>query len=216
MKKLVAVGLVVGLLGGAMVLPADAAKKKAKPVATTLYLHGNYPVGDGAELAGTLQGTRMMMNPTAPTDPAPKSMSVWAPGNDQCAGNPFYPSWEGMVSGTIKGDVKMIADFVSAPTQLTARIWIDTPFMACTSSNTGATDFQEPLQTVTVDIPPGQNEVEIVFEGINKKAVANMIVELHVLAESAPNQARVLYDSTDFQSRVEFSCIPASGTSCTP
>ena len=213
MKKALVLALTVGLVAGAMSVPA-VAKKKAKPVATTFFLHGNMPVGDGLETASNLtDGTIMRMDGNEPTEAYPKSMSYSLPvGNAACTGNPLFPSWEGRLAGKIVGDVKFMANFASAPGTAIARIWTDVPFSSCTSGTAGTEAFVDPLAEVEVEVPPGQNEVEIVFEDINVKVLSNMIVELH---QSAPtSQGRVLYDSPDFASRVEFRCVPASGKSC--
>jgi hypothetical protein len=203
-----------GLVAGSLVSPAVAARKP-KPVATTLYMHGTLPVADLTEwLTGAANGTHRMMDATEPAAGAPKSQSFsFVAGNLQCTGNELFPSWEGKIAGKLASDVTIKANFVSAPTTVTARVWIDVPFGSCTSSNTGATDFQPPVAEVTVDVPPGSNEVEIVLEGLKgKKAKFSMIVQLH--QTSPTGQGRILYDSADFASRVEFKCIPASGTSC--
>jgi hypothetical protein len=203
-----------GLVAGSLVSPAAAARKP-KPVATTLYMHGTLHVADLTEwLSGAAGGTHRMMDATEPAAGAPKSQSFsFAAGNLECAGNELFPSWEGKIAGKLASDVTIKANFVSAPTTVTARVWIDVPFGSCTSSNTGSTDFQPPVAEVTVDVPPGSNEVEIVLEGLKgKKAKFSMIVQLH--QTSPAGQGRILYDSADFASRVEFSCIPASGKSC--
>ena len=217
MKKTLIVALSLTLIAGALAMPAAAKKKKkAKAVATTLYLHGNYPVGEGAEFAGSIaETTHMKMDSTEPTDPAPKSMTYSFPlGNDQCTGNTLFPSWEGNVSGKITGDVTWIANFASAPGTATARLWLDIPFQSCTSGTAGVTAFVEPLSSVDVAIPAGQNEVEIVFEDIDVSVLSNMIVEIH--QTSPASQGRILYDSPAAASRLEFNCIPTSGQSCTP
>ncbi|MDQ3957668.1 MAG: hypothetical protein M3273_05025, partial [Actinomycetota bacterium] len=114
MKRTAVVIVGLGLLTSALVAPATA-KKAAKPAATTLYLHGNYHVGDGAEFAGSLaNSTHMMMDGTEPAAGAPKSMSYSTPiGNVECAGNPLFPSWDGKLAGKITSDVKIIGHFVS-------------------------------------------------------------------------------------------------------
>ena len=213
MKKALVLALTVGLVAGAMSVPA-VAKKKAKPAATTFFLHGNMPVGDGLETASNLTDqTIMRMDGNEPTEAYPKSMSYSSPaGNSQCTGNPLFPSWEGRMAGKIVGDVTFKANFVGGPGTAIARLWTDVPFASCTSSAAGTDAFVDPLSEVQVEVPPGQNEVEIVFENVNVKVISNMIVELH---QSTPtNQGRVLYDSPDFASRLEFRCVPASGKSC--
>ena len=218
MKKTVVLALVLGLIAASLSAPAVAGKKKKKkkPVETTLHLHGNAPLGDMAEFAVfAAEGTKMVMDATDPSDPAPKSFSYSFPaGNAECTGNPLFPSWEGSgITGKIVGDVKLIGHFLSPGTTATARLWVDVPFSSCTSSNTGATAFVEPTSSVDVEVPAGHNEVEIVFENVNIPITFNMIVELHQTSPAEPG--RILYDSPDFDSRVVFSCVPAKGKSCT-
>ena len=214
MKRLTSVLLGFGLVAGSLISPAAAGAKK-KPVETTLYMHGELPVADLTQwISGATGASHMVMDPTEPPAGAPDSQSFsFAAGNLECAGNELFPSWEGRIAGKLASDVTIKANFLSAPTTVTARVWIDVPFGSCTSSNTGSTDFQPPVAEVTVDVPAGSNEVEIVLEGLKgKKATYSMIVQLH--QTSPAGQGRILYDSADFASRVEFSCIPASGTSC--
>lgn len=212
MKRIGTALLGLAVLTGIVAAPAVA--KKAGPVATTLYMHGHMPVGDGLELVNGVQNsTNMLMDATEPGAGAPKSMSYSLPvGNDQCAGNDLFPSWSGNVTGKLASDVKMTAHFAAAPSTVTARIWLDVPFGACTSSTTGAADYREPTSQVEVQIPAGHNEVVIDFPGLKGKKVGSiMVVELHT--NSAGNQGRVLYDSADMATRIEFTCVPAKGSS---
>ena len=211
MKRLIGVLLGLGLVAGSLVSPAAAGRK---PVKTTLYMHGELPVADMTEwVSGIANGTHRMMDTTEPAAGAPDSQSFsFQAGNLECAGNDLFPSWEGKITGKLASDVTLKAHFLSAPTTVTARVWIDVPFGSCTSSNTGSTDFQPPVAEVTVDVPAGSNEVEIELDGLKgKKVLYSMIVELH---QDGPTFGRVLYDSADFATRVEFTCIPASGKSC--
>jgi len=212
MKKMIAIGLVVGLVGGALVAPAMA--KKAKPVKTTLYMHGDLPVADMAEwIEGATGGVHNKMDTTEPAAGAPKSHSYSLPvGNADCAGNELFPSWEGQVAGTIVGDLKLYANTLAVPSTVIARVWVDVPFGACTSSTAGVSDFVPPIAEQEVEVPAGANEIEIVFEKLKAKATFNMIVELH--QTSPTSQGRVLYDSSDYPTRVEFNCIPQSGKAC--
>lgn len=207
---------------GAVTPPAGARNRGARnrgarnraPVATTLYMHGNFPVGDYVEwVRSNNDGIPMQMNPEEPAAGPPKSMT-FSPivGNDECTGNELFPSWESRLSGTIVGDVTMHANFLAPPSSVIARIWTDIPFGSCKSETTGSDNFRPPLAEVEVEIPGGQNEVEIVFEDIKKKVFGNLIVELHQL--SVHQQGRVLYDSADVPTRLEFNCVPTSGSSC--
>ena len=205
---LAACSLLASLLG----TPAVAAKK-AKPVKTTLYMHGTYPVGDVLELVNFVETSQPMKMDTAePAGPAPKSMSYFGQANEQCAGNPFWPSWEGQVAGTIVGDVKVYINALAAPSTAKLRLWTDIPFSSCTASTTGAADFKEPQLQQDVEIPPGVNEVQVVFKNVRIPVGYNMVAQIHSTSPGA--QGRVLYDSPDFATRIEFNCIPKSGKAC--
>ena len=68
------------------------------------------------------------------------------------------------------------------------------------------------INTIRIAVYSRANEIEIVFKKFKAKATFNMIVELH--QTSPTSQGRVLYDSSDFPTRVEFNCIPQSGKAC--
>lgn len=214
MKRTAIALAALATLVGAVAAPAAA--KKPAPVATTLYMHGNMPVGDGLEFVNGVQNsTNMKMDATEPAAGAPKSMSFSLPvGNAECAGNDLFPSWSGTVTGKLASDLKMTAHFAAAPSTITARVWLDVPFGSCTSSTAGTSDFRPPVAEVEVKVPAGHNEVVIDFPGLKGKKVQSiMVIELHTNTTS--NQGRVLYDSADMATRVEFTCIPAKGaTSC--
>jgi hypothetical protein len=201
-------GLVVGGIATA------EAKKKAKPVATTLYFHGGTPLGE-LEIDQQVGGVWRKMDPIEPTDPAPKSFGLVAAGaagtgtpNPQCAGSPFFPVWVGAVDGRIVGDLKLSLDMVSAPTgQVEVRAWGYSNSLACNET------YVEPDAKVLVDLPAGQGTLVAEMKGVDFIAHGALMVQVTPLLEG-PTAARVLYDSTSAISQVEFSCIPASGTSC--
>lgn len=219
MRKFLIATLVAGLVAGMVVSPATAGKKKkkAKPVATTLYFHGSAPFGEAdgvqwfADGTGTPPGT---LTPDEPTDAQPKSQNFFSPAlNDQCTGLPLaFPTFQGSLEGKIVGDVKLFANFLSAPATVTARLWTDVPVFSCNEA------YVEPASEVQVDVPPGNNEVEIVFEDLDLPSQAWVLVE--ILAPSGTDYrgqvGRLLYDSTSAATRLEFQCVPSSGSSCVP
>lgn len=211
MRRFITISIALGLIVGS-VATAQAAKKK--PVKTTLYMHGTQPIGE-AQLVDTLQSVQgMTMTATEPAAGAPKSQFFGHPaGNEECAGNPFYPSWDGRVTGTVVGDLKVTVYFVAAPATINARLWEDVAFSSCTSSNTGATDYVPPISETMVEVPAGANEVEFTFENVKMAVLANLVVQMHT---TTPNPGRLLYDAPDYATRIEFDCIPKSGSSCTP
>ena len=209
MRKLLLLGLVCALFVPSVAAPASAGR--AKPVKTTLFMHGNYPVGEGMELTGFLvDGTYPKLDTTEPSAGPPKSQAYFAFGNDECVGNPLFPSWEGKLAGTITGDLKLLVNTVAAPSTMIARVWVDAPYMACTSAAAGTDAFVKPNLEQEVEVPAGANELEIVFKKVKLPVVGNIVVEFH--QTSPRNMGRVVYDSPEFPSRVEFKCIPASGS----
>ncbi|MBA2724504.1 MAG: hypothetical protein H0U53_00810 [Actinobacteria bacterium] len=219
MKKILVALLSLSLVVGALALPAAAKKKKSKPVATTLYAHGPNQLGevDGALWFSELGAGKppLRLDATEPGAGAPKSQFFMGPAfNDQCTGLPVaFPTFEGELSGTIVGDVKMTTYFVSAPGKIIARIWTDVPNFSCNDA------YVEPASEVEIDVPAGEGEVEIVFPGLKQQALASVLVEILAPggADYSGQVGRILYDSTDAATRLEFSCIPAKGsTSCTP
>lgn len=207
MKRFLTLLLVVGLVASALALPAAA--KKAKPVKTTLYFHGHSPVGepdglDGA-LAGAVTGTGYAtMDTTEPSGPAPKSMTVvsYVGGpNTTCAGSFLSPVWIGKMSGTVVGNVKVTFDAISTPTgKVDVQLYPDLGSFGC--------DLTAPAQ-VRVDLPSGPGQVEAVIKGVKLPVVGSLMVQITPVI-SSPFLSRVLYDSPEFPSKIEFSCIPAA------
>ena len=222
MKRSVGVVLMLCLVMGALVVtPAEAKKKKKAKVPVTLFFHGREPVGE-LELEDGISGLYRSMDTKEPTEPAPKSMGLVAVGaagngtpNPQCAGNPLFPVWQGDVSGTIVGDVKVSLDAASLPvTKIDVRLWgIVPPFGSCDSQ--GVEAYVPPAAEVRVDAPPGAGTIEAVFKGVRFKADGKLMIQFTPVLDGA-TATRVLYDSTATTSQIEFTCIPTSGTSCTP
>lgn len=206
MKKWLGILLVLGLIAGSM----TTASAKVKAVKTTLYLHGNNALGEVDGVDWLANGAPpMQMNTAKPEGETPKSMATGNPAlNRSCTGLPLgFPTWEASgVTGTIVGDAKLMVHVASPPTRLTARLWIDTPLFSCNEA------FIPPTSEVLVEVPPGHNEVEIVFPDLKHKATFNMIVE--IIGIGVGQAGRVLYDSTDMASALTFTCIPARGKSC--
>jgi hypothetical protein len=213
MRRVVAIALLLclAIASASPALAGKKKKKKPKPVATTLYLHGKYPDGalDGFEFSAN--GTNSLT--MDPSEPSGTLKSMWFThlfAVTDCTSNPvWFPTWVGELSGTVVGDAKLTASFLSNGGKVTARIWSDTELMKCLE------EFVLPAAEVTVDVPDGQNEVEIVFETLNIPVEKTLLVQL--LDATPGHEGRVLYDGTGAESRFEFDCLPATGVSaCTP
>ena len=225
MKKVLAVGAVALLAAALVVAPASAKKKKAKPIPHVLYFHGSIPSGEAAYADGVANGTGFQtMDATEPADPAPKSMGVtnYVVGpNTTCSGNALFPTWQGAVVGKVTGDMKVYLNAV-AHAASTVKVEVFADGLGGCESTLGSTGYTPPIGSAVVTLSPGPAENEVVFEKVNFKTVTNIVVMVTPVDVEAggesfldpSSQARLLYDSADFASRIEFLCAPASGKSC--
>ncbi|MGH2730966.1 MAG: hypothetical protein ACRDJI_10225, partial [Actinomycetota bacterium] len=194
---------------GSLAMPAEAKKKKKKPppapVATTLYLHGNQPLGE-AELPETwVDAIWHVMDATEPADGQAKSQFVtnYAGGpNPECSGNGLFPVWKGEISGTIVGDVKVTLHTVATPAaQINVELFAD--------ANGGCNDMAQPASAAAVvDVAPGQAVTEVVFEGVNIPVAGSIVLQLESIIPGAPTQTRVFYDSSAMASSIQFGILP--------
>jgi hypothetical protein len=232
MRKLLIGALTVGLVAGALVVPATAAKK-AKPQPVTFYFHGPLPLGEldyvetTANTAQSIPDGFQVMDTTEASDPAPDSQAllnyVRGP-NTTCNGNALFPTWQGQVTGKISGDMTVYVSAIAGPaTNVTVDVFADTSG-GC-ESVTGSTGYIDPVATTQVTLTPGPGETEVVFKSVNFKAMSHMVVmitpvSLPPVADQPvldpASQGRILYDSADYASRIEFTCTPTSGKSCLP
>lgn len=217
MRKSLVLAVAVGVLAGALVGPAMAAKKP-KPVATTLYFHGSEAIGETESFSIVAPGY-LPMDSTAPDSSEPKSKQLtnYTVGpNTQCAGNELFPVWLGDLTGTVVGDVKVTFHHVSTPTEVDVRIWPDVAGQLCTNETLGVHDYPEPVGEIRVTLAPGPGSTEAVMEGLKFKASSKLMVQLTPVID-APSFGRVLYDAEGFDSKIQFNCIPPKGQkSCTP
>jgi hypothetical protein len=204
-KRLIAVGLAAGLMAGVIAMPAEAAKKKKKPVPTTMFLDGTSQWGEEDQIAN---GTYLKL--TGAAGDGEKSMMlpnyVGGP-NTECAGNSLMPVFVGGVSGRVVGDLKITFDAMSTPaSQVEIRVWPDLSAQACNES------YVPPFGTTTVAMPDGSGTVEATIEGLDFTAQAGMMIQITPILGGPPAYGRVFY-GTD-ASKIEFSCVPTSGKSC--
>lgn len=232
MRKLVIVAVAAGLVAGALVAPAVAAKKKVKPHPVTFFFHGPFTAGelDYAETtANTLQSIPdglQIMDTTKPSESAPDSMGItnyFIGANRNCNGNALFPTWEGKLTGKVTGDIKVYLNAVGVSTQVVVDLFADTT-RGCTSTVTGASDYIDPVASVTGILAAGVNENELVIENVSFPATSHIVImvtpaQIAVAGESRHEptaHGRILYDAADYASRVEFLCTPTSGKSCIP
>ena len=232
MKRIIVLLMIVGLVVGSVATAEAGKKKKPKPVATTLYFHGATVVGENDSFS-LYNEAFLPMDKTEPAGSEPKSRWITnylAGPNTQCAGNNLFPVWSGALSGQIKGDVKLTLNTLGTPGDVVVRIWPDVGSGAslCNSDNPASmsANYVDPAGEVVVSLPPGAGTVEAVMEDVVLNAIGSVIIQISpVVAVDIPSpggsvlnpfMSRILYDTADFASVLEFTCIPASGTSCTP
>lgn len=231
MNKLFAGLAASAVVMSCLVTPA-VAKRAAKPVATKLFLHSATVVGENDSFS-LYNEAFLPMDKAEPSGSEPKSRWITnylAGPNTQCAGNNLFPVWSGALTGQIKGDVKLTLNTVGTPGDVVVRIWPDVGAGAslCDSDNPASpsSNYVDPAGEVVVSLPPGAGTVEAVMKGVNFKAVGSVVIQISPVVQVDipspggsvlnPFMSRILYDTADFASVLEFSCIPASGTSCTP
>jgi hypothetical protein len=222
MKKALAVILALGLVVGALAMPATAKKKKKKaaaPVPVTYYLHGTETAGE-VEATNAGSGVFMSMDATKPAAGTPKSMFVtnyFAGPNTACSGNSLLPTWRGPLAGTVKGDVKLRLHTIGSPAAVVQADLFPDGTGGC-DSDLGSTGFVPPVSSVQADVPPGPGVTEITFPNVNFKSVGSVLIMLSIPGAPAnPYQVRVLYDDATYDSSLELTCTPNAGaTACTP
>ncbi|MGH2740339.1 MAG: hypothetical protein ACRDH6_07670 [Actinomycetota bacterium] len=218
MRRIVAIAvaglLIVGLFGAS----AEAAKKKKKPklVPTTLYMHGASPLGEVDNNPVTAE--YMPMDSTEPSGGEAKSQQITQYGvgpNTECAGNNFFPVWVGDLSGQIAGDMKMTINVISNGGQVELRVWGDINSLLCNSAMSA--DYPTPDAAGLADLPAGQATVEATIGTLAPFTVSNLLmVQVSPIVPST-FVGRILYDSADAASALEFGCAPPKGQkTCTP
>jgi hypothetical protein len=224
MRKTLTIAVAAGLVAGCMAAPATAKKAKGpKAKAYTLYMHGNHPAGEAEYVEQTANGTGFMtMDTNEPTESFPRSTFVtnYLRGpNSTCSGNGLFPTWTGAVTGKISGNMTVYLNALAHPAgQVKVDVFADANG-GCESA-LGSTGYTPPVASQVVDLAPGPAENEIVFRKVSFSTFANIVVMVTpVMEETAgvfyPWQTRLLYDSPDFATRIEFRCKPLLGRSCT-
>lgn len=212
MKRFLVLSLALGLVFGS-IATADAKKKKAKPIPATFYFHGTEMLGE-VDMANNFGVGYNKMDTTEPSGPAPKSMGlvdyVVGPNSD-CAGNYLYPVWTGQLAGRIVGELKVTFHSVAAPRSVDVRIWPDIMSQACAGNDLAEGTYPAPVLEQSVDLPAGPGVTEVVFENVNFQVMGSMMVQITPPA-GEPLPGRILYDSADYASSVEFTCIPSKGS----
>ena len=203
MRKTVVAITALLVVAGSFAAPALAAKKS-----TTLYLHGKGPVQEAYLNEMWTEDIWMTMDSKKPTDSEFSSMFVtnyFRGPNTDCDGNGLLPLWKGDFSGSFKGDVKITLHTVATPAvTMTASLYKD-PTGTCTGNlPTGATEAPPPVAQTEVDVAPGHATTEITLKNVRFKAMSSVLVQLHIPNLTTPGQVRILFDSAEFDSNVQF------------
>lgn len=227
MKRSVVAVLALGLVFSSIAAPSFAAKKKKKapkPVATTLYFHGNEVVGE-TESSPQVADNPLPMTPEKPSGSEPKSKQIVngvVTPNHECSGNNLFVNFMGEVSGTVTGDMKITFHTISSPGNVVVRVWPDVMGLLCNSAASGSADYVKPAGEIVVPLANGTGKVEAVLKKLKFKALGSMTIQIspeNVVTPAGrsvfpPSFARVLYDTPTYDSKVEFKCTPAKGKSC--
>ena len=205
-RKTIAMIVLVGLVASVGAVPASAKKKKAKPVATTLFMEGTSQFGE--EDQSPASGGYLKLQSAEGSGEKSMGIPNYTGGpNTNCAGNSLMPVFVGPTAGRIVGDMKVSFPAMSSPASaVEIRVWPDVAAQACNEA------YIEPAGSVQVDMPAGQGTVEATIEGLNFTAVGGIMVQITPVIGGAPSYGRAFYGTAD--SKVEFSCIPASGKTC--
>lgn len=222
MKRFVVVGLVTALVLSVTAAAVSAptkkkAGKKAKPVKTTLFMHGSEILGEAE--SNQLDTAFLPMDATKPeaSEPKSKQMLNYVGGpNTACAGNTLFPVWSGALKGTVKGTMKVSIGAVATPAAVEVRVWPDVTSLLCDSGLAGTSEYPKPAATFEMTLLPGMNEATV--KGVKFKAQGSMMVQVTPVDISvgpdtvvSPSFTRVLYDSTDFPTSISFKCKPPKG-----
>jgi hypothetical protein len=205
-KKLLITALVAGLLTANLAAPVEAAKKKkVKPVATTLFMEGSSNFGEEDQLAN---GTYLKLQTAEGSGQKSAGVPNYVGGpNTTCAGNSLVPVFVGSLAGKVVGDMKVTFDAAATPgAKVEVRVWPDLAAQACNES------YIAPAGSAIVDLPAGQGTVEAVIEDLDFEAIGGLMIQVTPVIGAPPSYSRVFYGTAD--SKVEFSCIPASGKTC--
>ena len=207
-RKLVIMAVLTALVASMAAVPAEAAKKKkkkAKPVATTLFLDGTSNFGEEDQLGN---GTYLKLQ--AEEGSGEKSMMIpnYVGGpNTNCAGNSLMPVFIGQTAGTVVGEMKVTFAAAAPPAQkVEVRVWPDLAAQACNEA------YVPPAGSVIVDLPAGEGTVEATIENLNFTAIGGLMIQITPVLAAPPGYSRAFYGTAD--TKIEFSCIPASGSSC--
>jgi hypothetical protein len=217
MRKALVVALALGLIAGLLSAPAAGQRRqRPKPVDTTLYLHGEDQFGEVGLLDQWLDNALHHMGPEEPEGASSKSQFVtnYIVGpNTRCDGNGLLGTvWRGELTGRVRGDVRLVLHTLATPSaNLRIGLFPDGTGTCAAMGEEGP----EAAALEDVAIAPGQNETEVIFEGVNFRAVRTLVLQIGSVPQS-PGQVRIFYDSETHPSTLEFKCIPPRGKrSCT-
>lgn len=232
LKRVVAASVLV-LVVTSLTAPAMAKKRKPKPpapipVATSLFLHGSQALGELDAVENRVDGRWMVMDGTKPRGGQSKSMFVtnYAVGpNTNCNANRLVPTWVAEMSGEVVGDVKITLRAAAMPAIIRVSLTPDVVGSQCNDRRV------EPAATIDVEVPAGDQTIEVIFPGVRFSVTRNLALMLSnvnylplpdppppvpcLSCRTTPNQVRLFYDSRSDAAKMEFGCFPASGaTSC--
>lgn len=192
--------IAAALLATSLIATTDGAEElPPEPVEYTFHLHGSQTVDEAGH--GILDPFPAM-DLTAPTEATPKSKQmlnyVGGP-NTQCSGNNLFPTWQGFVDGIVSGPVTLSLPMIGNGDDVEVRVFKDTA-QQCNEA------YVSPIGSAIAASPSGPGTLEVTIpvpaQGAN---VAYALIVMVVPAEPTA-QARALYDSTDYDATLTFTC----------
>lgn len=185
-----------------------AAPKAPKPIKKTFYLHGSSQFGNQDHSLAA--GGPLAMDTTKPSGTSDKYFGTYgavASPNSACAGSPFYPSWNGPVSGKLTGKATVTFYAMSSPGGTAkVQLFADVTESSCNEAYPG------PIGEIDVALPASQSPtlVTVSFPVSGKAKILSSMM-LQIQAGAGPQMSAVVYDSAASPSSVTFTCVPKTG-----
>jgi hypothetical protein len=183
----------------------------------TEYLHGTSQLGEQEE--NHLGTAYLPMSLTKPTGSMAKSIGVTSYGqgpDPTCAGSHDAPVWIVAAKGSLAAPPTVV--LAAASTFGTTadvgggveiRLYADVTSQVCQATTLGAPPPPEPIATATITLPVAPATISVKLDLASRHPVFKHHLMLQITPVLAPIfTGRVLYDSTDYPSRLVLSCTP--------
>lgn len=215
MRRLAALALAVPVLAAGLIA-ADTGETPPEPIDYTFHLHGESAVDETSRTS--LDDDYLPMDFTAPTASEPDSRFVtnYSRGpNRSCSGNNLFPTWSGILTGSLVDQIEVTIPAVGTTGEVAIDVFADA-LGGCNE------EYVAPVASATATIPQGAGSITVTIpldEPIHVEyqlavmvSVPTYLVEVHGPQPQRfvdpTYQARLLYDSVDYQATVAVTCQP--------